>query len=224
MDGARLDEFEPRIEVRVARTLDDLQRVAVVRALVYMSEQDCPYEEEYDGNDFAGATHLIVEIGGEPAGCLRLRWFAGFAKVERVCVRKGARSGRAARAMMTHAIEIIRRKGYTRFIGQVQEHLIPYWKRYGFIHRAERGVFVFSDRAYAEMEARPEPHPRALTMDTDPLVLDRPEGDWDRPGPLDRSVLRGASPTQFDRVREQAAKTERPTEQEQPERAVEETR
>jgi predicted GNAT family N-acyltransferase len=197
MDGSRIEDFEPPLTVRVARTMDDIQKIAVVRALVYMREQACPYEEEFDGNDLAGATHLIAEAGSEPLGCLRLRWFNGFAKVERVCVREGHRSGKVARSLMAEAIELIRRKGYTRFIGQVQAHLVPYWKRYGFSHRAERGFFVFSDRTYAEMEARPEPHPDALTPDTEPLVLDRPEGEWDAPGPLDRSVDRGACPAQF---------------------------
>lgn len=207
MDGSRMEDFEPPLTVRVARTMDDVQKIAVVRALVYMREQACPYEEEFDGNDLAGATHLIAEAGPEPLGCLRLRWFNGFAKVERVCVREGHRSGKVARQLMGEAVEIIRRKGYTRFIGQVQAHLVPYWKRYGFVHRTERGVFVFSDRAYAEMEARPEPHPKALTPDSDPLVLDRPEGEWDAPGPLDRSVDRGACPAQFrDRAGSPASK------------------
>lgn len=199
MDGTPLSQFDPPVIVRVARTMDDLQRVAVVRALVYMSEQACPYEEEFDGNDLAGATHMIAEAGNEPLGCLRLRWFADFAKVERVCVRPGHRSGRVARVLMTEAVALIRRKGYQRFVGHVQQQLIPYWKRYGFIHRAERGVFVFSDRAYAEMEGRYERLPNALSMDSDPLVLDRPEGEWDRPGPLDKSARRGVSPDQFNR-------------------------
>ena len=196
MDGGRIDEFERPVTVRVARTLDDIQRITVVRSLVYMREQTCPYEEEFDGNDLAGATHLIAESGSEPLGCLRLRWFNDFAKVERVCVREGHRSGVVARLLMKEATEIIRRKGYVRFIGHVQSHLIAYWKRYGFVHREERGEFVFSDRAYAEMEAFCEPHPEALTCRSDPLVLDRPEGEWDVPGPLDRSAARGACPVQ----------------------------
>jgi len=71
MDGTRVEEFEAPVIVRVARTMDDMQRISVVRALVYMSEQDCPYDEEFDGNDLAGATHLLAEAGGEPLGCLR---------------------------------------------------------------------------------------------------------------------------------------------------------
>jgi hypothetical protein len=70
MDGTHVEEFEPPVIVRVARTMDDMQRISVVRALVYMSEQDCPYDEEFDGNDLAGATHLLAEAGGEPlAAC-----------------------------------------------------------------------------------------------------------------------------------------------------------
>ena len=199
MDGQRAEDFEPKVTVRVARTLDDLQKIAVVRALVYMEEQDCPYDEEFDGNDLAGSTHLLAEARGEPLGCMRLRWFADFAKIERVAVRRGHRSGRIANRLVAAAIEIIRRKGYIRLVGHVQEQLLNYWARHGFIHREHRGVFVFSDRSYAEVEGRYAPHPEALTMETDALVLDRPEGEWDHPGPLDASARRGASPKQFDR-------------------------
>jgi len=205
MDGSRPEAFESALRIRVVRTLDDMQKVSVVRALVYMLEQDCPYGEEFDGNDLAGATHLLAEARGEPVGCLRIRWFNDFAKIERVCVRDGHRSGRAARRLMDEAIEIIRRKGYRRLIGHVQEHLLPYWKRYGLIHRVHRGVFVFSDRSYVEVEGRYEPHPKALGMETDPMVLDRPEGEWDRPGPLDRSADRGASPAQKERQKARAS-------------------
>lgn len=185
---------EPAITARIVRGLDDIQKVFALRAAVYMAEQDCPYEEEYDGNDFAGATHILAERDGEPVGCLRIRWFNDFAKIERVAVRKSGRSGRAARLMMELAIETLRRKGYRRLLGQVQEHLLPYWRRYGLVHREHRGRFVFSERAYVEVEGRFEPHPKAVTMESPPLVIDRPEGDWDRPGPLDRSAARPAKP------------------------------
>jgi len=52
-----------------------------------MGEQACPYDEEFDGNDFC-AMHLIGSIGDEPAGCMRIRFFADFAKLERLAVRR----------------------------------------------------------------------------------------------------------------------------------------
>jgi predicted GNAT family N-acyltransferase len=74
------------IAVSVARTLDDLMQAMAIRSVVYMGEQLCPYDEEFDGNDLAGATHLIARIGSQPVGVIRLRWFCDFAKLERLTV------------------------------------------------------------------------------------------------------------------------------------------
>ena len=50
----------------VASTPDAIQKVFALRAAVFMSEQNCPYEEEYDGNDYTG-THILGLVSGEPA-------------------------------------------------------------------------------------------------------------------------------------------------------------
>jgi len=202
MDGTRASEFQPVVKVKVARTLDDLQRIFAVRTLVYMSEQDCPYDEEFDGNDMSGATHLLAEAGGEPIGCLRIRWFSDFAKIERICVRKTSRAEKLGVKLLDEARDMIRRKGYRRYCGQIQKQLAGYWTRHGLTVREHRGEFVFSDRVYVEVEGILEPCNNEINMDSDPLVLDRPEGDWDKPGPLDQSILRGYSPTQFERAKE----------------------
>src|SRR5262249_50138213 len=80
------------ITVHVVRSLDDLQKVNVLRALTYMAEQACPYEEEFDGNDLC-ALHLLANENGQPAGSLRLRFFNGFCKIERVCIDPRRRGG-----------------------------------------------------------------------------------------------------------------------------------
>src|ERR1700730_10493326 len=38
-------------EVRIARSFDDLLMVYSVRSAVYIAEQECPFAEEFDGND-----------------------------------------------------------------------------------------------------------------------------------------------------------------------------
>src|ERR1041385_8141307 len=70
----------------VAATPDAIQKVFALRAAVFMSEQDCPYEEEFDGNDFC-ATHILGLVDQQPAAVLRVRYFADFAKIERLAVR-----------------------------------------------------------------------------------------------------------------------------------------
>ena len=186
--------LDREIEVSVARTLDDLLQMATVRAVVYMGEQLCPFDEEFDGNDFNGATHLIARVGREPLGVMRLRWFAEFAKIERFAVMPGYRGGEAARALFQTSYDMAARKGYTRVLGYVQARLAPFMQRVGGVTiREGRPRFVFSDHEYIEVERRLTPPPEALTIDSDPLVLLRPEGEWDRQGVIDRSAHRPAT-------------------------------
>ena len=57
-------------EIRIARSFDDLLMVYSIRSAVYIAEQECPFAEEFDGNDHC-ATHLVGFIKGEPAGCIQ---------------------------------------------------------------------------------------------------------------------------------------------------------
>ena len=174
--------------VAVARTIDELLQAVAIRSAVYMAEQCCPYAEEFDGNDFAGATHLIARADDDPAGCLRVRWFADFFKIERVSVLPRYRGGGVALALMEAAIALGSRKGYRRLCGHVTPDLVAYWGRQiGTKPRLGRPGFGFSDVDYVEVELELPPTADALDMNTDPLVLLRPEGDWDRPGVLERS-------------------------------------
>jgi len=188
---ARVASKDDAVEVSVARDMNDLMRVFALRSMVYMAEQFCPYEEEFDGNDLC-ATHLIATINGEPVGTLRLRWFANFAKYERAAVRSQSRGEGVAVALFAFANNLARRRGYGRVLVHMQARLVPFWRPFGFEPRCGRGRFVFSDHEYVEGEARLEPHPDAIGIDTHPLKINRPEGLWDEPGPHDRSAERPA--------------------------------
>lgn len=182
-----------RIDVHVVRDLNALMRALALRAIIYMGEQYCPFEEEFDGNDLSAATHLVAELDGEPIGTLRLRWFADFVKVERVSVKHGHRGGEIARALFGAGVDLAARRGYKRALGYIQVRLAPFWQRLGFYQRLDRPTFAFSDHEYMEVEGKIAEDPRALSIDSDPLVLLRPDGLWDRPGVLDRSAARPAT-------------------------------
>ena len=177
------------VSVRVASSLSDLMQIVAIRSAVYLSEQSCPYDEEFDGNDFCGM-HLIGSVGREPAGCLRIRFFADFVKLERLAVRQEFRGTTLAFDICRAAMEISRLKGYTRVYGHVQDRVVPFWKRLGGRALKSMRPLVFSDYSYTEMLLEMEPHPDALSLETDPYVLIRQEGDWDRPGPLELSASR----------------------------------
>ena len=179
----------PRYTVGVVRTLNDLMQVQTVRSLVYMGDQACPYDEEFDGNDLAGATHLLLRYGREPVGVVRMRWFGGFAKMERLAIRKEHRGGPGLLTLSRAAFDLAARKGYRRLMGHAQVRGEAFWKRYFKGRpRAGRARFSFSDYDYVEMEFDLVPPANAIGLETDPYVLLRPEGDWDRPGILESSA------------------------------------
>lgn len=181
---------ETVLVVTVARTLDQVVMAMTLRGVIYLGEQEAPYGEEYDGNDLVGASHLIAWKGREPVGVLRLRWFADFAKVERAAVLKQYRRDGVMRVLMQEALRYSARRGYRKVIGHAQLNRVKYWRTHGFRVRADRPEFRFSDYAYVEIERDLVPPANAITPDTDPMVLIRPDGDWDRPGPFDLSLDR----------------------------------
>ncbi|HWA91420.1 MAG TPA: GNAT family N-acetyltransferase [Rhizomicrobium sp.] len=178
--------------VTIARSLEDLMRVVAIRGAVYIAEQDCPYDEEFDGNDLS-ATNLIGYIGDEPAGCIRVRYFSGFAKIERLAVRHEFRASKLAFRLVRAAIALAGAKGYARLYGHARKDLVRFWSLFGFRAVEGRAEFAFSDVAYVEMIRDAGPDPRAIGLDDDPYVLIRPEGRWHVPGVLERSAARGVA-------------------------------
>lgn len=175
--------------VTVARSMEDLFKVMSIRSAVYMAEQECPYEEEFDGNDLS-ATHLIGYVGNEPAATLRLRFFADFAKLERVAVRHEFRNTRIAFEMVKAAIELTQVKGYRRLYGHARKRLMAFWTRFGFRTFEGGRELVFSDHDYVEMLLEMDRHPAAISIGIDPYVIIRPEGRWHMPSILEKSSSR----------------------------------
>ena len=178
-----------RTEVRIARSFDDLLMVYSVRSAVYIAEQECPFAEEFDGNDHC-ATHFIGFIKGEPAGCIRARFFHDFVKLERLAVLKKFRKSTLAFELVRFGINLARRKGFRRIYGHSREGLEAFWARFGAKPIGEELAFSFSGFRYTEMAVEVDPAPNAITINSGATVILRPEGDWDKPGILEISATR----------------------------------
>ena len=66
----RAESRSHNVSIRVAASMTDLMQVVAIRAAAFLAEQNCPYAEEFEGNDFC-ALHLIGAVNDEPAACLR---------------------------------------------------------------------------------------------------------------------------------------------------------
>ena len=175
--------------LKVVRSIEEMMHVVAVRSAVFISEQSCPYDEEFDGNDFC-AMHIVGYRGREPAACIRVRFFADFAKIERLAVRHEYRNTRLSFQIVWAAIEIARKKGYRKIYGHAQERLVNFWSHFGAKPMGNRPRLVFSDFSYTEMLLNAEPDPDPIDLESDPYVIIRPEGAWHKPGLLEESSTR----------------------------------
>ncbi len=186
--GLPATRTEPETDISVARSVEDIFKVFAVRSATYLAEQYCSYDEEFDGNDFC-ATHLLARVNGDPAGCVRLRFFAGFAKLERLAVREEYRSSRLAYKLARAGIEHCARKGYSRILGHSRDDLVRFWRTFGFKVRAGRPAFAFANLGYKEILLERDPPTHAVSIDASPHFILRPEGNWDAPGVYERAAV-----------------------------------
>ncbi len=177
--------------VKVAQNIEEMMQAFVVRAAVFMSGQHCPYAEEFDGNDFT-ATQILGLIDEEPVAAIRIRYFSSFAKLERLAVRSEFRGRAVAATVIEFALELSRRKGYRKVPGPAEEQLHSFSRRFGF-QPMSASSFVFSDHQYVEMELELELHRDPIAIGKDPMLLVRPESEWDKPGVLEKSSVRPAT-------------------------------
>ncbi len=176
------------VTITVARTNDDTQKAFAIRAVVFIGEQLCPYTEEYDGNDLC-ATHFLALVDGEPVGTLRVRFFADFAKLERLAVLPTYRGRGIAAQLVIDALSHIRHKGYSAFLLHAQTRFVSFWERWAK-RQLQHGLFVFSDHEYTVMHGTLQELDGSLSSTTDPMIVNRPEGAWNTPGVLEASQAR----------------------------------
>jgi len=181
-----------RVTTKLVHNSEELAQAAAIRSAVYIGEQRCPFREEFDGNDYS-CTHFLAYQGHEPIGCLRIRYFAEFVKLERLAVRKEFRGRGAGRKLVSAATEFCRTKGYRQLYAHARREVVDFWVRLGFGAIADGATFRFSDFEYIEIGKEVTPLAEALSLATDPYILIRPEGRWDRPGILEQSAGRLAA-------------------------------
>ena len=84
--------------------------------------------------------------------------------------------------------------------------MVDFWARFGAKPLGQDRKLVFSDFSYTEMVIDLEPHPDPITVNSDPFVIIRPEGEWNSPGVLEASSARApTSPLNGQRTTKSAA-------------------
>lgn len=113
-----------------------------IREAVFIEEQDCPPDEEWDGHD-ATARHLLARLDdGTAVGTARWRTVphndALVAKLERFAVRKAHRGQGIGTQLVHAAISHAEQAGFSTQKLHAQAHLETYYARFGFGSTGER--------------------------------------------------------------------------------------
>ena len=119
------------LEIKIVSTPEEQLQAFAVRALVYMGEQNCPWAEEFDCNDYT-ATQVLGTIDGEPVVTARIRWFGTFAKLERLAVRAQYRGAGYGCALLEFLIDLCREKGFAQVYLHAQTRLQRFYEKSGF--------------------------------------------------------------------------------------------
>ena len=140
--------------VREATTAADWAAVRAVRQAVFVDEQACPPEEEWDEHDAperrGRETHHLLALSTAPpeavssggvwagavAGCARWRAVEDAvgpaAKLERFAVLPRSRGRGIGRALVARALADARAAGHRRFVLHAQTHVALLYAAFGF--------------------------------------------------------------------------------------------
>jgi predicted GNAT family N-acyltransferase len=177
-----------KITIKIVENEEERLKAMLVRAIVYMHEQQCPYNEEFDLNDYT-ATQIVGMVSGEPVLTARIRYFSSYAKLERIAIRTEYRGRGYAHQLLQFLLSLCKQKGFSRFYLHAQERLRSFYARYGFKVIGEK--FGFSDHAYVEMVLEEATKQIGIEQKIGrfPMLLNRPENNMKSAGPLERDNI-----------------------------------
>lgn len=136
----------PVVRFVPVETEDDWDVAKAIRVRVFVEEQDCPFDEEFDEFD-AEARHVLALVDGLPVATARWRVvdkaLAGHgkgptAKLERFAVLPEHRGGGLGRRLVAHVIESARAACHRRLLLHAQAHLRRFYESFGFAVEGER--------------------------------------------------------------------------------------
>ena len=121
------------LEVRVARTDEDLAAHHRVRHEVFVREQGIFAGDDLDAWD-EGAVKVIASIGPLVVGAVRLYPLdeAGLWKGDRLAVMRDARALRAGGPLVRFAVETAGRMGGSRMIALIQSRNVAFFRHLGW--------------------------------------------------------------------------------------------
>lgn len=123
------------MHIRPVESEAEWEQARVIRRRVFVEEQGCPPEEEWDGLD-AVSRHVLGRVDGTPVATARWRTVpyegALAAKLERFAVLPAHRDRGYGRQLVRYVLHDAHRAGFDTLLLHAQAHLEPFYASLGF--------------------------------------------------------------------------------------------
>lgn len=131
---------DDEIDLKAVEWPDDWPAAREIRRRVFVVEQDCPLDEEFDGLD-PRCRHVLAGMDGKAVGTARWRPVVDegrvAAKLERFAVLPRARGKGVGEALVAWLLDDARTAGFHRFVVHAQTRLAEFYGAFGFRSEGE---------------------------------------------------------------------------------------
>ena len=148
-----------------------------LRKEIFVGECKLDENVEFDGNDYC-ATHILALDGDKPIGTMRIRYFNGFVKMERMCVLKEYRKTDVAEQIMQKGMHFVAQKGYDKVYGICKKELLSRWQKDGFEVIPDAPCVEQKGYQLIPVWCNLQKPDEYITMQTSADVLNAKEGEW----------------------------------------------
>jgi predicted GNAT family N-acyltransferase len=123
-----------KIEVKKATEKEDLNHVYAIRTIVFVEEQRCPPEYEWEHEE--ESVHFLARVDGVPAGTARWRKTEEGYKLQRFAVLNEYRGKGIGQALVKAVLDDLPPDAYYIYLhGQVQACAL--YEKFGFVREGD---------------------------------------------------------------------------------------
>lgn len=121
--------------VNKVRNKEQLEKVFAIRRTVFVDEQNCPPELEWENEE--ESIHFLAELNGEPCGACRWRKTDAGYKLERFAVLKQFRGKRIGQALVAAALADLPESAHYIYLN-AQLDAMRLYSRFGFVAEGQQ--------------------------------------------------------------------------------------
>ena len=123
------------VQVEKINIMVDLEAALEIRRQVFVKEQECPEDEEYEFDD--ESIHFLARVNDQPAGTARWRVTEKGVKLERFAVLQEFRKRGVASALLETILDELLLQGPKMIYLHAQVQAMPLYEKFGFVKEGE---------------------------------------------------------------------------------------